>query len=218
MTAVARAYSVKEEICSSIVHGIGVAFGIAALSVLVTLASVYGSAWAIVSAAIFGSSIIIMYSASTMYHAIPSPSAKKILKKFDHISIYYLIAGSYTPFLLVPLRGAIGWTVFGVIWGAALVGTILKLTLPVNGAKIWSVGLYVGMGWAVVVVSKQLFSVLPTVSCVFLILGGAFYTLGVFFYLWKSRQYTHAIWHGFVLLGTIMHFFAILFSCIFLSA
>ena len=212
--ATVRTYTLGEEICSSVVHGIGAVLGIAALAVLVTLASIYNNAWAIVSAAIFGSSIILLYSASTIYHAIPNPKAKKILKKFDHISIYYLIAGSYTPFLLVPLRGTTGWVIFGIIWGAALLGTVLKIILPANGAKFWSVGLYAGMGWAVAFVSKQLFEVLPTAGCVFLILGGLFYTFGIFFYLWKSKKYTHAVWHCFVLLGTIMHFFAILFSCV----
>lgn len=211
MTAAVRKYTLGEEIFSSVVHGVGIAFGIAALTVLVTLFSIYGDAWKIVSAAIFGASIIVAYSASTVYHAIPNEKAKKILKKFDHISIYYLIAGSYTPFLLISLRGITGWIVFGIIWGAALIGTLLKLILPTNGAKLWSVGLYICMGWAVVFVSRQLFSVLPTSSIVFLILGGLAYTLGVFFYLWKSKKYTHSIWHCFVLTGTIMHFFAVLF-------
>ena len=211
-----RAYTLGEEIFSSVVHGIGALLGVVALSVLVTLSSIYGNVWGIVASAIFGASIILMYSASTVYHSITNERAKKILKKFDHISIYYLIAGSYTPFLLVPLRGTTGWIVFGFIWGAAFLGTILKLVLPANGAKLWSIGLYVGMGWAVILVSKQLFSVLPTASIVFLVLGGLFYTFGVFFYLWKSRKYTHSIWHCFVLAGTIMHFFAVLFSCIFI--
>ncbi len=216
MAAIIRKYTLGEEIFSSIVHGIGIAFGVAALTVLVTLTSIYANAWAIVATAIFGASIIIMYSASTIYHAVPYEKAKKILKKFDHISIYYLIAGSYTPFLLVPLRGQAGWVIFTIIWSAALIGTLLKLTLPTNGAKLWSVGLYLCMGWAVVIVSKQLFSVLPTSSIVFLILGGLSYTLGIFFYLWKSKKYTHSVWHCFVLVGTIMHFFAVLFGCVFI--
>ena len=216
MAAIIRKYTLGEEIFSSIVHGIGIAFGVAALTVLVTLTSIYANAWAIVATAIFGASIIIMYSASTIYHAVPYEKAKKILKKFDHISIYYLIAGSYTPFLLVPLRSTAGWIIFTIIWSAALIGTLLKLTLPTNGAKLWSVGLYLCMGWAVVIVSKQLFSVLPTASIVFLILGGLSYTLGIFFYLWKSKKYTHSVWHCFVLVGTIMHFFAVLFGCVFI--
>ena len=216
MTTVAlRQYTLREEIFSSVVHGVGTVFGVAALTVLVTLSSIYGSVWGIVASAVFGASIIVMYCASTIYHAIPFPNAKKVLKKFDHISIYYLIAGTYTPFLLVPLRGTTGWIVFGIIWGAAILGTILKLVLPVNGAKFWSIALYAGMGWAVVFVSKSLIEVLPTVSFVFLVLGGLFYTVGICFYLWKSKEFTHAIWHCFVLLGTIMHFLAILFSCIF---
>lgn len=211
------AYTLKEEVMSSVVHGIGVFLSIAITSVLVTLSAVYGNVWSIVSTAIFGASMLLMYTASTLYHAIPFEHAKKVLKKFDHIAIYYLIAGTYTPFLLVLIRGVLGWTLFGIIWGLALLGTILKITTSGSGTKIWSVALYLGMGWLVVVASKTLFAVMPKLALVFLVLGGLFYTVGVVFYLWKSKKYTHAIWHGFVLLGTIMHFFAILFSCVFVG-
>ncbi len=209
-----RPYSIEEEIWSSIIHGIGIALSIAGLAVLVTLASVNGNVWAIVSTAIFGASMIVLYSASTLYHAITNLEVKKHLKKFDHISIYYLIAGTYTPFLLVSMRGTVGWTVFGIIWGLALIGTFLKLFSQGSGTKVWSIGLYMLMGWLVIFVSKDLFPKLPKIGLTFLILGGIFYTLGIFFYVWKSKKYTHAIWHFFVLLGTIMHFFAILFSCV----
>ena len=211
------AYSLKEEIISSIIHGIGIFLSIAILSVLVTLSAVFGNVYSIVSTAIFGFSMLLMYSASTLYHAIPFERAKKIFKKFDHIAIYYLIAGTYTPFLLVVIRGTLGWTLFGIIWGLAIIGTILKICLPSNGKKLWSIGLYLIMGWLVVVASNTLFSIMPKIAIVFLILGGAFYTIGVIFYIWKSKKYTHAIWHGFVLTGTIMHFFAILFSCVFVG-
>lgn len=209
-----RPYTIKEEIWSSIIHGIGVALSIAALVVLVMLSSLDGNVWAIVSTAIFGTSMIILYSASTIYHAVPNPEWKKKLKKFDHISIYYLIAGSYTPFLLVNMRGAVGWTLFGIVWGLALIGTCLKLTTSGSGTKAWSIGLYVLMGWMIVFASKELLARLPASGLVFLVLGGGFYTLGILFYVWKSRQYTHAIWHFFVLVGTIMHFFAVLYSCV----
>ncbi len=210
-------YSIKEEIWSSAIHGFGAVFGVASLAILVVLASVFGNVWSIVSCAIFGASMILMYSASTIYHAIPFPNAKKVLKKIDHIAIYYLIAGTYTPFLLVLMNNSFGWTMFGIVWGLTLIGTFLKLYLPANGTKIWSIGLYLAMGWMVVFSGKRLFDIMPTVGLVFLVLGGLFYTLGVAFYVWKSKAYMHAVWHGFVLLGSMMHFFAILFSCVFLN-
>lgn len=216
-TSACSTYTLKEEIISSIVHGIGVFLSIAITSVLVTLSAVYGNVWSIVSTAIFGASMMLMYMASTLYHAIPFPHAKTILKKFDHIAIYYLIAGTYTPFLLVLMRGTMGWVLFAVIWSLALLGTVLKIVSSGSGTKIWSVSLYLGMGWLVLIASKTLFAVMSKLALVFLVLGGIFYTVGIIFYLWKSKKYTHAIWHGFVLVGTIMHFMAILFSCVFVG-
>ena len=216
-TSTCSTYTLKEEIISSIVYGIGVFLSIAITSVLVTLSAVYGNVWSIVSTAIFGASMMLMYMASTLYHAIPFPHAKTILKKFDHIAIYYLIAGTYTPFLLVLMRGTLGWVLFAVIWSLALLGTVLKIVSSGSGTKIWSVSLYLGMGWLVLIASKTLFAVMSKLALVFLVLGGIFYTVGIIFYLWKSKKYTHAIWHGFVLVGTIMHFMAILFSCVFVD-
>ena len=214
MEAVKRPYTVREEIWSSLIHGIGIALSLAGLIVLVTLAAQNGNVWVVVSTAIFGVSMVVLYTASTLYHAIPNPEAKRKLKKFDHISIYYLIAGTYTPFMLVNMRGSVGWTVFGIIWGLALIGTVLKLCTQSSGTKAWSIGLYLLMGWLVVFASKQLAARLPDIGLTFLVLGGLFYTLGIFFYVWKSRQYTHAVWHFFVLSGTVMHFFAVLYSCV----
>lgn len=213
MEAVKRPYTVREEIWSSLIHGIGIALSLAGLIVLVTLAAQNGNVWVVVSTAIFGVSMVVLYTASTLYHAIPNPEIKLKLKKFDHISIYYLIAGTYTPFMLVNMRGSVGWTVFGIIWGLALIGTVLKLCTQGSGTKAWSIGLYLLMGWLVVFASKQLAARLPDIGLTFLVLGGLFYTLGIFFYVWKSRQYTHAVWHFFVLSGTVMHFFAVLYSC-----
>lgn len=210
-------YTKTEEIWNWLTHGIGIAFGIAGLSVLVTLASVYSDAWSIVSCAIFGASMVLLYTASSVYHAVPSrmERAKKILKKFDHIAIYYLIAGSYTPFLLVTMRSTTAWVIFGIVWTLAIIGTFLKLFLGNSGTKFWSIALYLAMGWLVVSVSGKLFTALSGTGIVFLILGGLFYTAGVLFYVRKTKRYSHAVWHVFVLLGTIMHFFSILFSCIF---
>lgn len=209
-----KPYTLKEEIWSSIIHGLGIALSVVGLIVLVALSSIAGNVWAIVSTAIFGTSMVVLYSASTLYHAIQKLELKIKLKKFDHISIYYLIAGTYTPFLLVSMRGPMGWVILGIIWGLALLGTCLKLYSKGSGTKIWSIGLYLIMGWMIVVASRQLFEQLPAAGLTFLILGGLFYTFGVFFYVWKSRKYTHAIWHLFVLLGTIMHFFSVLYSCV----
>lgn len=214
MEAVKRPYTVREEIWSSLIHGIGIALSLAGLIVLVTLAAQNGNVRVVVSTAIFGVSMVVLYTASTLYHAIPNPEIKLKLKKFDHISIYYLIAGTYTPFMLVNMRGSVGWTVFGIIWGLALIGTVLKLCTQSSGTKAWSIGLYLLMGWLVVFASKQLAARLPDIGLTFLVLGGLFYTLGIFFYVWKSRQYTHAVWHFFVLSGTVMHFFAVLYSCV----
>lgn len=211
---VQRPYTIAEEIASCSCHSLGIVLGIAALAVLTAFASLTGDPWKIVSSAIFASSMIILYSTSTVYHALTNQRAKNILKKFDHIAIYYLIAGTYTPFLLVNLRGVVGWTIFGIIWGLTILGTVLKLVTPANGTKLWSILLYLIMGWLIVFASKALFENLNTTGLVFLILGGLFYTLGVPFYIWKSKKFTHAVWHAFVLCGTIMHFFAILFGCI----
>lgn len=210
----ARPYTLVEEICNCSIHGLGIILSIAGLVVLEAFSAIYGNAWTITSTAIFGASMIMLYTASTVYHAVPSAKAKQILKKFDHISIYYLIAGSYTPFLLVNLRGALGWVIFGIIWFLALLGTVLKLVLPSNGTKVWSITLYLAMGWLIVFATKPLLAHLNHLGLVFLVLGGLFYTGGVFFYVMKKKKYTHAIWHFFVLAGTIMHFFAILYGCV----
>lgn len=209
-----RTYTDMEELWHALIHGIGILLSIAALAILTGFSAAKGNVWAIVSSAIFGASLILMYSMSTIYHAICWPELKKKLKKCDHIAIYYLIAGTYTPFLLVLMRGALGWTLFGIIWGLALLGTILKICLPANGAKIWSVGLYLGMGWMIVFASGKLGDLISKTGLIFLILGGVFYTLGIFFYVWKSKPYTHVVWHLFVLIGSIMHFFAVLYGCI----
>lgn len=206
-------YSKTEEIWSATIHGIGILFGVAGVSVLATLSAIYKDVWSVVGTSIFGASIILLYTASTLYHAATKEKAKRILKKFDHIAIYYLIAGSYTPFLFVNLNGALGWTIFGIIWFLAILGTVLKLCLNSSGTKIWSISLYLGMGWLVVLVIGNLMRVMPTSGIVFLALGGLAYTLGVAFYVQKKKAFSHAIWHAFVLTGTIFHFFAVLFSC-----
>ena len=207
-------YTPKEELWNCIIHGTGIGLSIAGLVLLAVFSALYGDAWVIVSTVIFGASMIVLYTASTLYHAFRNENIKRRLKKFDHISIYYLIAGTYTPFLLVNLRGVTGWILFGIVWGLALLGTVLKLTTSGSGTKIWSIGLYLLMGWLIVSASRQLAAAVPDLGLIFLILGGCFYTFGILFYVWKSRKYTHAVWHFFVLVGTVMHFFAVLYSCV----
>lgn len=208
-----RPYSRSEEIWSASIHGAGIAFGIAALAVLATFSAIYADVWAVVGTSIFGASIIVLYLASTLYHAATSERAKRALKKFDHIAIYYLIAGSYTPFLFVNVKGVLGWTIFGVIWALAILGTTLKLCTDGAGTKAWSISLYLGMGWLVVLLLGKLVYCMPPSGIVFLALGGLCYTFGVIFYVQKKKAYTHAIWHAFVLAGTVFHFFSVLVSC-----
>lgn len=204
-------YTASEEIANSITHGIGVLFSIVGLVVLIITASFHGDAWHIVSFSIFGITLIILYLASTLYHSISSPSVKIGLKKFDHAAIFLLIAGTYTPFLLVHLRGALGWSLFGVIWTLAATGIAIKL-FCIRWVKKISVGLYLFMGWLCLIAMPGLMHALPPVSISLLIIGGVLYTSGVVFYSWKRLPYHHAVWHLFVLGGSVSHFFSVLKS------
>lgn len=202
-------YTPGEEIANSITHAIATGLSIAALVVLIVSAVSAGNAWHIASFSIFGSTLILLYLASTLYHAIPVAKAKRILKTLDHCAIFLLIAGTYTPFMLGSLRGPTGWTIFGVIWGLAVAGVILKCCFVYRFKRL-SLAVYVGMGWLCLVAGRELFEKLPPSSLIFLALGGAAYTTGVIFYVWKRLPYSHAIWHLFVIAGSIMHFFSIL--------
>ncbi|TFG38180.1 MAG: hypothetical protein E4H39_00880 [Syntrophobacterales bacterium] len=206
-------YRLSEEIAHSIIHGIGIVLAITALAVLTSYASVFGTARHIVSCSIYGATLIILYSASTLYHSIQHRKAKKILRIFDHSAIFLLIAGSYTPFLLISMGGALGWSFFGIIWGLAALGITFQLHL-IEKHKILVVFLYIAMGWSVITVIKPLIASIPTIGLVFLIVGGLAYTLGTIFYAWDRLPYNHAIWHGFVLAGSIFHFFSIFYSVI----
>ncbi len=210
-------YTLGEEIANSVIHGVGIVLGIAGLGVLTAFASLYGDAWHIVGCSVFGAALILLYTASTLYHSIPLPRVKAVLRTLDHSAIFVLIAGTYTPFLLVNLRGPWGWSLFGVIWGLALVGIVLRI---VRGRRstLLSVGLYVGMGWAVVAAIEPMLNSVAPGGLLLLLLGGLAYTLGIVFYAWKRLPYHHAIWHVFVLAGSISHFFAILFYVIPLAA
>ena len=206
-------YTLGEEIANSVIHGVGIVLGIAGLGVLTAFASLRGDAWHIVGCSIFGAALILLYTTSTLYHSIPHPRAKAVMRTLDHSAIFILIAGTYTPFLLVNLRGPWGWSLFGIIWGLALIGIALRIARG-RRSTLLSVGLYVGMGWAVVVAIEPMLDGVAPGGLLLLLLGGLAYTLGVAFYVWKRLPYHHAIWHGFVLAGSILHFFAILFYVI----
>lgn len=206
-------YTLREEIANSITHGVGALLSIAGLVILTVLAVRYGDAWHIVSCAIFGATLILLYTASTLYHGIPHPKAKQVLRIIDHSAIFLLIAGTYTPFTLVSLRGPWGWSLFGTIWGLALLGIILELT-PWRRFRLLSVALYVGMGWAVVVAAQPMLDSVAPRGLLLLAAGGLAYTLGIAFYVWRSLPHHHAVWHLFVLTGSVLHFFAVLFYVI----
>ena len=202
-------YSLGEEIANSITHAVGAGMSIAALVVLVMAAASAGTAWHVVSFSIFGSTLILLYLASTLYHAIPLPRAKRILKTLDHSAIFLLIAGTYTPFMLVSLRETVGWTVFGVVWLLAVTGVVLKCCFVYRFKRL-SLAVYLGMGWLCVLIGRDMYATLSGASLTFLALGGLAYTLGVVFYVWKRLPYSHAIWHLFVIAGSTMHFFSVL--------
>ena|SRR5690554_1124319 len=205
-----RKQTLGEEITNAILHGVGVGLSIAALAVLVVFASIYGSVWHVVGFAIYGSTLILLYLSSTLYHSFPEGRVKKIFHILDHSSIFLLIAGTYTPITLIKLRGGLGWTIFGIVWGIALFGIISKV-FWINKFSILSTLLYIAMGWLVVVAVKPLLVALSETSIIFLIIGGLLYTIGTIFYALKQVKYAHAVWHLFVLAGSVCHFFTILF-------
>jgi hemolysin III len=207
--AVKGRYTLVEEIVHAITHGVGLLLSMAALVILVVLASLYGDAWHIVSVSIYGSTLVLLYAASTFYHALPMPRAKGVLQVLDHASIYLLIAGTYTPFTLVNLRGGWGWAIFGVVWGLALLGVAMEAFARQFSRSI-SLVLYIATGWTAAVAVKPLFAAVPTGGLVLLVAGGVAYTGGVVFYCWRSLPYNHAIWHVFVVAGSVLHFFAVL--------
>ena len=205
-----KLYSVSEEIAHAITHGLGVVLAIAGLTVLVARATLYGNVWHIVSCAIFGTTLVTMYMASTLFHSIPQPRAKHILRVIDHTSIYFLIAGTYTPFTLVTLHGTWGWWMFGATWGLALFGAVFKIFYTGRFEKL-SLAVYLGMGWCMFVAVKPLLHALAPGGLILLLLGGLSYTGGVAFYVFERMRYHHAIWHVFVLAGSVFHYFAVFF-------
>jgi hemolysin III len=213
MEKLTQRYSMVEEILNASTHGFGIILSIVGLVVLVAFASINGSPMLITSSAIFGGSLIFAYSSSTLYHAITNEKAKQIFRQFDHAAIYLLIAGTYTPIVLVSLGGVWGWTIFSIIWTTAIFGIVLKFVYPHRFKKL-SVVLYLIMGWLVIVAIKQLMENMESGGLWLMFIGGLFYSVGVIFYVWKSLPYNHAIWHLFVLAGSISHYFMVLWYVI----
>lgn len=206
--AFTHTFTKEEEIVHAITHGVGAVFSIAALVILTVTAAMYGNAWHVVSFTLFGGTMLILYLSSTIVHALPKGRWKRLFEIFDHSAIYFFIAGTYTPFLFLAVKGAIGWTLFGIVWGLALVGTVFKCFF-VNRFLYTSTIIYIIMGWLIVFAWKPLVSSLSLEGVVYLVIGGILYTIGAVFYVWRGFKFHHAVWHLFVLGGSVAHFFAV---------
>ena len=203
-------YSIGEEIAHAVTHGIGIPLSIAALAVLVAFSALYGDIWHVTSTAIYGATLILLYTASTLYHSISHTGARIILQRLDHVAIFLLIAGTYTPFTLVSLRDSWGWLLFAMVWSIAILGIYIELWGSYR-LRRWSLALYLVMGWLVVIAIKPMLANVETGGLLLLLAGGLSYTLGAIFFVWDRLSYNHAIWHIFVLAGSTLHFFSILF-------
>lgn len=199
----------REELANALTHGLGATAALAGGAVLVTLTAIHGDGWRLAGAIVFGMALLLLYIASTLYHAISHPVAKGRLKVFDHCAIYVLIAGTYTPFTLVGLRGPTGWWLFGTIWALALLGVVFKLFYTGRFKRL-STLIYVAMGWLVLVAARPMFHALDAAALAWLLAGGVAYTLGTVFYLRPQLRYSHAIWHGFVIAGSVCHYTAVM--------
>lgn len=207
-------YTLGEELISSISHGVGAALGIAALCMCVAKSSAEGNVYSLVSSWIFGISMIILYSMSCIYHALKPNNAKRVMRVFDHCTIFLLIAGTYTPFTLISLRGSVGWTLFGVIWATAIFGIVLN-AIDMERFKVISMICYLAMGWAIIFTFKPLYASVDADGIKLLVAGGIAYTVGAVVYGIGSKvKYMHSIWHFFVLAGTILHFLTVYFYVI----
>lgn len=206
-----KRYTLGEEIFNSVSHGAGGALAVAGTVVLIIVSAIYSDAWSVVSSCIYGASLIILYTMSTLYHAITNIKAKTFFRIMDHNTIFFLIAGTYTPITLACLRGWLGWVLFGIVWGAAAVGIVLN-SINLERFKKINMVCYVIMGWVIVIAIKPMIENVNTLSLVFLLIGGIFYTVGIIFYALKKLKYFHSIWHLFTVAGSVFHYFSILFA------
>ncbi|MFA5683634.1 MAG: hemolysin III family protein [Lysobacteraceae bacterium] len=201
-------HDLRAELANALTHGVGAAAALAGGAVLITLAALFGDGWQLAGSIVFGVTLLLLYTASTLYHAIQHPVAKGRLKVFDHCAIYLLIAGTYTPFTLISLRGPWGWSLFAAIWTLALAGVIFKLFYTGRFKRL-STAIYIAMGWLVIVAAKPMLASLDGWTLGWLLAGGLSYTLGTYFYHRESIRYSHAIWHMFVIGGSVCHFIAV---------
>jgi len=206
-------YTISEEVAHSVTHGLGILFSITALTMLVAYSAINDDVWQVVSSSIYGATLILMYSASTLYHGVFHLKTKLILKQVDHAAIYLLIAGTYTPYFMVSLRDSSVWYLFFFLWIFAILGVIFEF-VHIKALKKISLVLYLGMGWMAVFIIKPLMLQIETGGMVLLLAGGIAYSLGVIFYVWKKMPFNHAVWHLFVLAGSVLHFLSILFYVI----
>lgn len=202
-------FSKREEIANATIHGIGAIFSIAALVILIVSSVIHGTAWHVVSFTLFGSSMVLLYLSSTLVHAFPAGRVKDFFEIMDHSTIYFFIAGTYTPFLFLAIKGALGWTLFGIVWGLAIAGTVFKAFF-VKRFLHTSTLLYVVMGWLMIFGWKPLLENVSSEGLILLAIGGILYTVGAVFYVWRGFTYHHAVWHVFVLAASILHFFAVM--------
>lgn len=208
-----KRYTLGEEIFNSVSHGVGALLSIAGTAVLTVFAALYNDAWAVVSCALFGGSLIVLYTMSTLYHAITNDRAKTFFRIMDHNTIFFLIAGTYTPITLVPLRGALGWVLFGIVWGAAILGIVFN-SIDLEKFRKPSIVCYIMMGWVIIIAVKPMLENVNALSLWFLLIGGIFYTVGVIFYTKKNIKYFHSVWHLFTVAGSVFHYFSVLLMII----
>lgn len=204
-----KRYSLGEEIFNAVSHGAGALLSIAGCVILIVFSAIWSDAYAVVSSAIYGASLIMLYTMSTLYHSITNIKAKKVFRILDHSTIFFLIAGTYTPYTLVTLRGPLGWTIFGIIWGTAAFGIVLN-AISIERFRKVSMICYILMGWAIIAAAKPLYQSLSKGGLILLVAGGILYTVGIIFYALKKYKYMHSIWHLFVIGGSILHYFSIL--------
>jgi hemolysin III len=202
-------FSKGEEIANSITHGIGMLISLAALVLLIVFSAINGSSLHVMTFIVYGVTMLMLYTSSTLLHALPKGKAKDVFEILDHSSIYFFIAGSYTPITLIIIDGVLGWTLFGVVWALAIGGTVFKVFF-VRRYIFASTILYVLMGWLAIFGWSEITAKVGTAGIVFLVMGGVIYSLGAIFYVWRAFPYHHAVWHIFVVAGTVLHFFFVL--------
>lgn len=205
-----RVVSLREELANAVTHGVGLVLSLIGMPILILAALDHGERTTVIGASVFGATLIALYAASTLYHAIPHPTLKQKLRVVDHAAIYLLIAGTYTPFTLGVLRGTWGWTLFGIVWTLAALGVLFKVVFGSGAMAKLSTAIYVAMGWVIIIAIKPLMASMAHAGLLLLVAGGLCYTGGVFFFVDKRRSWTHPVWHLFVMGGSICHYFAVL--------